>query len=178
MRRVLAFSILLASACQRKAPVPTCEAMANHVQEMMAPVDDLARGVRDAFAKRCTEDAWPDEVRRCIGETESTGQPQNCKQKLGPEQVKKLDADIATVQRREAAKHVPVVCARYEQVLAKFVACDKVPQELRDSVAKRFQDAKAGWAAMPDKTALTGVCGSAIGMLKQAGGECPGSDQW
>jgi len=178
VRRLFVLSLLVTSACQRKAPTPSCEAMASHVQDMMSPLDDLARGVRAVFAKRCTEDAWPDEVRSCIGETESTSEPRNCKQKLGPEQIKKLDADLEQVQRREAAKQVPPVCARYEGVLAKFTACDKVAPELRASVAARFKEAKAGWAAMPDKSELGGVCSSGIRLLKQAGADCPGSDQW
>lgn len=178
MRRLFVLSLVIASACQRKAPVPTCDEMAAHVRQMMTPADDFARDVQRVFAARCTEDAWPDEVRSCIGETQSLLEPKNCKQKLVPELARKLDAELAAANARQARKQVPVVCAQYEQVLAKFVACEKVAPELRADVAAKFATAKAGWSSPGDKGDLAGVCGSAILLLKQAGADCPGVETW
>lgn len=178
MRRLLVLVLAVGSACQRNRPTPTCEEMANHVQSMMTPVDEFSRAVRGVFLNRCTDDAWPEEVRSCIGATESLVEPRNCKQKLPEALAKKLDADLAEVQAREEKKVLPPVCAKYEAVVAKFVACDKVPRALRDDVAARLTSAKAEWASAVDKSQFAGACASATTLLRQAGVECSGADQW
>lgn len=167
--------LLLTGACQRKAPVPSCDAMANHVRDMMAPVDAFARGVGDVFAKRCTDDKWSEEARSCIGATQSMTDPQGCKKLLAAEQTKKLETDLDEVARRTTT---PIACARYEQALAKILACDKVARDIRDGLKARFDAAKAGWPAMPDKRGLAELCSSGTALLKQAGADCPGADQW
>lgn len=178
MRRLLVLVLAVGSACQRNKPTPTCEEMANHVEALMTPVDEFARDVRGVFLKRCTDDAWPEEVRACIGATEALVEPRNCKQKLPEAAAKKLDADIAEAQARAERKVLPAVCTKYEAIVAKFVACDKVSRTLRDEVAARLQSVKMEWAAAADKAQFAGSCASAIPLLKQAGVECSGADQW
>jgi hypothetical protein len=176
--RGLLVLLIVTCACQRKAQAPTCEVMADHVQTMFEPVDDFARSVRGVFLARCTADAWSEEMRNCVGATRSLVEPQNCKQKLLPEQQTKLEADLVKAQEREAKKILPSVCSHYEQVLAEVVVCDKLPQDVRDHLAKRLKDAKAEWATMADKSGLAGVCADGIRVLKQAAAECPNSAKW
>jgi hypothetical protein len=176
--RGLLVLLLLTTACQRKSNVPTCDVMADHVQTMFEPVDDFAKSVRSVFAKRCTDDAWSDEMRTCVGDTKSLVEPQNCKRKLLPEQQKKLEADLQQVELRETRKILPPVCGRYEQVLGLVLACDKLPQNVRDDLAARFRAAKAEWATMVDKSELGPVCSNGIRVLKQAAVECPNSEKW
>lgn len=176
--RGLLVLLLLTGACQRRSTVPSCEVMADHVLAMFEPVDDFARSVRGVFAKRCTEDAWSEDMRSCVGTTKSLTEPQNCKRKLVPEQATKLEADLAQAQARETKKILPPICTHYEQVLAQVVACDKLPKDVRDHLAKRLTDAKAEWATLPDKSGLEAVCGDAIHVLKQAASDCPSSSKW
>ena len=176
--RGLLILLLLTSACQRKSNVPTCEVMADHVQTMFEPVDDFSKSVRSVFVKRCTEDAWSDEMRTCVGDTKALVEPQNCKRKLLPEQQKKLEVDLKEVELRETKKVLPQVCVRYEQVLGLVLACDKLPQSVRDDLAARFKAAKAEWTTMADKSELGPVCSSGIRLLKQAAVDCPNADKW
>ncbi len=176
--RALLVLLLLTGACQRKSQVPTCEAMADHVQTMFEPVDDFAKSVRGVFAKRCAADAWSAEMRTCVVDTKSLVEPQNCKRKLLPPQQKTLETDLAEVEQREARKVLPAVCGRYEQILGLVVGCPKVPQEIREQLAQRFHAAKAEWATMLDKSELGPVCSSGIRMLKLAAVDCPNSDKW
>lgn len=170
--------LLVTGACQRKSNVPTCEVMSDHVQTMFEPVDDFAKSVRSVFVKRCTEDAWSDEMRSCVGDTKALVEPKNCKHKLNPEQQKKLESDLKEVELRETTKILPQVCGRYEQVLALVLSCDKVPQAVRDDLAAKFHAAKAEWGAMVDKSELGPVCSSGIRLLKQAAVDCPNADKW
>ncbi len=176
--RGLLILLVLTTACQRKSKVPTCEVMSDHVLTMFEPVDDFAKSVRAVFLKRCAEDAWSDEMRRCVVDTKSVVEPQNCKRKLQPEQQKKLESDLKEVELQETKKILPVSCGRYEQVLALVVACDKVPKEVRDQLAARFTQVKAEWAVAADKSELAGVCASGIRLLKQAAVDCPNSETW
>jgi hypothetical protein len=176
--RGLLVLLVLTGACQRKADVPTCDAMADHVQTLFEPADDFAKSVRGAFAERCTKDAWSDEMRSCVGTTKSLLEPQNCKQKLSPEQQTKLETELKKAEEREAKKILPAVCSRYEQVVAQVVACDKLPQDVRDHLTKRLQDAKAAWATMVDKSSFAPACSDGIRVLKQAASECPNSAKW
>lgn len=176
--RGLLVLLLLTAACQRKAAPPSCEAMASHVEAMFQPPDELSSSVRKLFLERCTEDAWSEDMRRCVGETKSLREPQNCKLKLLPEQRTKLEAGLGKIEEREAKKILPDVCSHYEQVVAEVVKCDKLPQEVRDHLAKRLQDAKAEWAHASDKSGLAAVCGDAIRVLKSAASECPNAQKW
>ncbi|MBL0215105.1 MAG: hypothetical protein IPQ07_14605 [Myxococcales bacterium] len=57
------------------------------------------------------------------------------------EQAAKLESALKAVEIREVqAPLIPAGCGRYEQVLAKALACDKIPQDVRDGLAKRFAD--------------------------------------
>lgn len=170
--------LLVTAACQRKAEVPSCEAMADHVLQMFSPIDEFSQDVRGVFATRCREDAWPEEMRSCVGETAAIVEPKNCKQKLVPEQAKKLEDDLKAAEQRQSRKVIPEACNHYERVLKNAIACDELPRETRDALAQRFAQAKAEWAAMPDKSVLAGICSSGIQALKQAAIACPGAAKW
>lgn len=152
--------------------------MADHVLSLFSPPDSFSREVRNAFALRCNEDHWSEEMRLCVGSTASVVEPKNCKQKLAAEQAAKLELALKAAEIRESKRLIPASCARYEQVLAKALACDKIPQDVRDGLAKRFADSKFGWAAMDDKSSLDPICTAAVAALKQASLECPGAAQW
>jgi hypothetical protein len=50
--------------------------------------------------------------------------------------------------------------AECDEYLTKAMACfeDKIPEAQRAMMKKGLEDAKAGWAAAPDKAALAGQC--------------------
>lgn len=152
--------------------------MAEHVLTLFTSADQFAKEIRDVFAKRCVEDRWSEDMRLCVGATTSMVEPRNCKQKLAADQAAQLEKALKGAEAAEAKRIIPGACVRYERALGRAVACDKLPQEVRDGLAKRFADAKAGWAAMPDKSSLETVCTSAVAALKQAAVECPGAAQW
>ncbi len=152
--------------------------MADHVLGLFSPPDPFSREVRDAFAKRCNEDHWSEDMRSCVGATASVVEPKNCKQKLVPEQAANLEKALKAAEVRETKRLIPASCGRYERVLAKALACDKIPQDVRDGLAKRFADSKMDWVHMDDKSSLVPICTAAIEALKQASLECPGAAKW
>jgi hypothetical protein len=177
VRRLIVLSFLLA-ACQSKPAVPTCDGMADHVLALFQPADAFAKDVRDVFAKRCTADHWTDDMRACIGSTETVTAPHNCKQKLPADQAKRLEDDLKHAEEAEQHRAIPPVCTRYEEVLHKVMACDKLPKDVRDGLALRFAAAKAEWATMQDKRELGSICAGGIKALKSASLDCPGAATW
>jgi hypothetical protein len=172
--------VVLIAACQRKSQVPTCDAMADHVLELFAPIDDFSREVRDVFSRRCKADGWSDEMRRCVGGTTAVVEPKNCKLKLLPEQAKKLEDEITRAEARQSKRILPESCKHYEQVLSHVLECEKLPKDVRDTLAAKFAEAKGQWASMEDKSELAGICGSGISSLKTAaiGADCPNAKNW
>lgn len=177
MRILILLLCLGATSCGKK-PAPSCDAVADHVQELHGTSDPYVVGLRGAFALRCAEDVWSDEMRRCIAGTKSMVEPQNCKQKLMPDQAKKFDLEIEAVEQRAAMTIIPGACLRYEKMLAAVMTCDALPKEARDQLQRNFDTFKASWPTIPDKRSIEPICSSAIETVKGAAGTCPGAASW
>lgn len=178
MRIPILLLCLGASGCGRKS-APACDAVADHVQGLFGGASDAyALELRGVFATRCAQDGWSAEMRSCVASTKSLVEPQSCKQKLTPEQVKKLDADVVAVDERAAKLVIPGACTRYEKMLAQVMTCDVLSQPARDQLKQNFDAFKATWPSVPDKRSLEAICGSAIQTVKTAAGTCPGAATW
>jgi hypothetical protein len=113
-----------------------------------------------------------------VGGTSNVTAPNNCKQKLTPEQAGKLENALAEAETEERKRMLPPVCTRYEKVLALLIACDKVPKEMKSDLAAKLVAAKAEWANLPDKRELGPMCANAVTVLKQVGADCPDAAKW
>ncbi len=166
------------AGCNRKL-APTCDAVADHVQTLFGGAGDTyAAELRGAFGARCKEDQWSDAMRSCITSTKSLVEPQSCKQKLTPVQVKNLDEALAAIDERATMSIIPGACTRYEKMLASVLTCDVLPQNARDQLRTNFESFKASWPETPDKRTLEPLCSSAIQTVKTAAGTCPGAADW
>jgi len=169
---------LVAAGCNRKE-APSCDVVADHVKELFGGAGDpYAVELRSAFGARCAEDVWSAEMRSCVASTKSLVEPQSCKQKLTPVQVKNLEEALATIDDRAAKSIIPGACTRYEKLLASVLTCDVLPQSARDQLKTNFDAFKATWPEVVDKRTLEPICGSAIQTVKTAAGTCPGAATW
>jgi hypothetical protein len=166
------------AACQRKAAVPSCDEMAEHVLALFSPPDQFARQVRTVFAEQCKTEQWSDEMRSCVGATTTVTSPNNCKQRLTPDQASKLENSLVEAETNERNQMLPPSCARYEKVLALVVACDKVPANIKADLAAKLVAAKAEWDKLPDKRELGPMCANGLSVLKQVGADCPDAAKW
>jgi hypothetical protein len=177
--RILLSLMCLLTACGTRKPAPSCVEVADHVLSLFGGVGDReAVATRDIFAARCEMDRWSADARSCVVSTKSLTDPKNCKQKLTPGQSEQLEADLAAEADREAAKVIPGSCTRYEQVLAKLMACESFPKTERDALAQKFAAFKASWEQVEDKRTLGEVCAPALAAVKMAASECPDAANW
>lgn len=178
MRLTLAVLIFVAFAgtgCKRKPPA-SCPELGAHVVRLFAPADDYARDVGAVFATQCAEDGWSVEMRTCLAATRALTEPRSCGLKLTPAQREKLDAKLAEADRKQRARVLPDACLRYQRVVERLMACDKVPAEARTSLKDKLEAAKRDWPGLPDKQILEPVCSSAIQATQAAfGPDCPGA---
>lgn len=170
--------VLGASGCGRKE-TPSCDATGAHVEELFGgAADPYAVELRTVFRARCMADHWPDEMRSCIATTKSLVEPQSCKQKLTPEQVKTLEADLAAVDERAAMSVIPGACTRYEKMLASVLTCAELPASAREQLRTNFDSFKASWPEVADRRTLESICATAIQTVKAAASTCPGAETW
>ncbi len=178
MRIPILLLCLGAPGCNRNL-APSCDAVADHVQGLFGGAREAyAVELRGVFAGRCTQDQWSAEMRKCVASTKSLVEPQSCKQKLTPDQVTKLDADLAAADERVAMSIVPGPCLRYEKMLASVLTCEVLPQNARDQLKTNFDAFKASWSEVADKRELESICSAGIQTVKTAAGTCPGAATW
>jgi hypothetical protein len=74
----------------------------------------------------------------------------------------------------EPANALPAECAEYKAGIAKLAACDKLPQETRDTLKAAYEQTAASWATVPadGRATLATTCKSAVDALKQVASAC------
>lgn len=110
----------------------------------MLPQDDHGKQVRDAFAARCTTDAWPAPARSCMMDTKTLHDGHHCKDRLSPEQHGALDADLEAIEKQRATE-LPPECERYRLLMVKLATCDKLPRASRDALQQGYEAMARGW---------------------------------
>ncbi len=165
------------AACHHGAapppPPPSCEQAADHVLTLLEPKDDRARAVRGVFAKRCRDDAWAPEVRRCVVSTTSLKDPKHCKAKLAPPVRAHLETDLAALAATTKGT-VPAACREYAHAVERLMICDKIPQAARDSIRASFETQRQAWTVGGSDASVEG-CRPAAEAIKQAAASvgCP-----
>lgn len=176
---------LLLAACgstqsaPREPPPPSCDAVADHVRTLLDEPEDHERAVHSIFATRCERDRWAAEPRRCIVETRSLADPQNCKAKLTPAQRDVLDRELRAADRAARAARLPAECEEYKALVARLASCDKVPQQSRDALKQGLDAMSESWkniGTMSDefRRDLVQGCRAGADALKQAVGSLCG----
>ena len=87
----------------------------------------------------------------------------------------------ATGATLEAAEAVPAECAQYKAAMARYMACDGIPQSVKDAMKLAFEAMSASWAnmaAMPSaraKAAILDGCTKSADLIRRAAAEanCP-----
>ena len=160
--RVLVLLVVVA-ACQ--SPDPTCAKVGERIDSLMS--DDPQRGeLRAAFVRRCEQDRWSADMKRCVINTKSLTDPQNCRTKLDAEQGKQLDAELAKLEA------LPDACVAYEQLVKVAQRCQELAPEVRASLAEQLAGHQKIWATLADKQSAAGPCASGIAALRQAAPSC------
>lgn len=134
---------------------------------LLEPKDDGARAVRGVFATRCREDAWALEVRSCVMSTTSLKDPKHCKAKLPPPVRAHLETELAAVAAAGKTNDVPAPCREYARIVEKLVACDKIPQKVRDSIRESYDMQRQLWTKGTSDASIEG-CRPAAEAMKQA----------
>ncbi len=153
---------------EREREAPTCAEVSAHARALLvadAPPgeDGLAAATAEVIAARCTADAWPPEVRRCLRETPSLDAPRGCKDRLAPAARSRLDAALAWL---DAA--TPPDCVRYERALA---TCAELPAAVRADLVAKLAAARQGWSTGAEPGAAGPACAEA---LRAVAGAAPG----
>ena len=155
--------LLVAAACQ--SPEPTCAKVGERIDRLMS--DDPQRGeLRAAFVRRCEQDRWTAEMKRCVINTKSLAEPQNCRTKLTPDQGKQLDAELAKLEA------LPDACVAYEQLVKSAQQCQELSPEVRASLNEQLAGHQRIWATLQDKQSAAGTCSSGIAALRQSAPAC------
>ena len=87
----------------------------------------------------------------------------------------------ATSATLEVAEAVPAECAQYKAAMARYMACDGIPQSVKDAMKLAFEAMSASWAnmaAMPSaraKAAILDGCTKSADLIRRAAAEanCP-----
>ena len=87
------------SATVRVEAGAPCGQVAHHVRNVMAasdepPVAKRADQYRELIGRRCSEDGWSMELKRCLLGSAKLDDTNGCEQLATPEQQKKLEADV------------------------------------------------------------------------------------
>ena len=165
-RGVLLLALLVVCglvACRR---TPSCEAMGDHVLSL-TPSDDQAHELRDVLVKRCSEDDWSADARRCLVGTTSMSDPKGCREHLTDAQNFALTKALAAAEAAERARTVPQACVELEALVAAVARCKEAPEGLAATLQQNLATAKQSWAAMPDKSIAEPECRDAITKIKQ-----------
>lgn len=92
-------------ASPQQATGPTCAQVADALMATL-PKDagELATQLHDMVARRCTQDAWTEDARRCVTDAKSHGAAAACQSKLTPEQQQALSRDGDEVMDKYGVK--------------------------------------------------------------------------
>lgn len=103
---------------------------------------------RAALAKRCKTERWSDTIRACI----VTADDPQCYPNAASWSYPALIA--------APLPNLPVECGLYKAAIERLAQCDAVPQVSRDAMKQAFDQASAGWAALPaaEAQALAAAC--------------------
>ena len=105
-------------------------------------------------------------MKRCVINTKSLTEPQNCRTKLAPEQPKQFDAELAKLEA------LPDACAAYEQLVKSAQRCEELSAEVRASLAEQLAGHQRIWATLQDKQSAAGTCAAGIAALRQSAPAC------
>jgi hypothetical protein len=76
----------------------------------------------------------------------------------------------SVVKGARAAPPLPDACNAWTAAMARYVACARVPADVRDAIAKAFAATSARWASFDDRDALGDACATGLdGVQAQLG---------
>lgn len=150
----------------------SCPAVAEHVRGLLdrAGRGPQAAGVRDVFARRCSADAWSDEIRGCVLATATLADPRHCKAKLPPPARARLELELVAAAEAARAAQVPPECQDYGRVMERMATCQAMPQAARDAMRDSFEATRATWTKVDpaSRGELETACSAAAAALRQA----------
>jgi hypothetical protein len=156
--------------------------------------EGAADEIRAIAQHRCETDRWASPVLRCLDRVTSDNEMQRCIGQLEDHQRRAVEAEMKAFALRppktappDAAddmeedllpepddlSSIPYSCQQYEQVMAKVMTCDKLPQGSRDAMKQALDAMKSGWAnlaTMPQESrdAMASACQQGVDALNQA----------
>ncbi len=157
--------------------------------------DGAADAIREITQHRCEIDRWASSVTSCLARVTSDNEMQRCIGQLEDHQRRAVEAEMkAFVQRPpkispDAAvdapenfddldpfaptSELPYACQQYEQIIAKVMTCDKLPQASRDAMKQALDAMRSGWSNLPSmpqeaKDAMASGCQQGVDAVNQS----------